>query len=48
MNDMLLRQMDPADCPTPELSDRARADLERILRTDAYTDGSTGTVDLEL
>lgn len=34
MNDTLLRQLDPADPPRSELSQRARADLERILSTD--------------
>ena len=34
MNDTLLRQLDPADSPTAKLSERARADLERILSTD--------------
>lgn len=35
MTDTLLHQLDPADCPKAELSDRARADLEWILSTDA-------------
>lgn len=34
MNDTLLQQLDPADHPTTELSERARADLEWILSTD--------------
>lgn len=33
MNDTLLHQLDPADPPMSELSERARADLERILST---------------
>lgn len=35
MNETILRTLDPADDPTTELSDRARADLEWILATDA-------------
>lgn len=33
MNDTLLHQLDPADPPMSELSERARVDLERILST---------------
>lgn len=35
MNETILHQLDPADSPKAELSDRARADLEWILSTDA-------------